>query len=414
MLVRSRPARTASGYAGGVPLWAKPLHAIPVALVLGIVFLIAQAYTNAVARAVFGWENESFIKKSGSGGGGGGGGRGTANSVNSVNSVVRNTPAAASGDAAVSAWWVLDVVLFYALLALMLTSYLRCVFTDPGVAVSAADEDAVAFVEAGGRGAALTLGAGNRATHCRKCQHLRPARAHHCAICRRCVLKMDHHCPWVANCVGARNYKFFYLFVLYAQLDCMLALVSTFVMVGNPFRQSKTRMGFAVQASDVFALILSGAFAFSLLIFVGLHGCLISNGQTTLEMGPRRNNPYHLGFRRNWRAVFGDSLFWGLLPVLGPCDGLSFETREGSAQVGEGEEEEGGGGRGGGKVGERGAYRDEEDEVDDGGGGGDGVGVGVLEGEGGEQHYRDDRNEETTGTQGVELRLVGEKAVRCR
>ena len=50
-----------------------------------------------------------------------------------------------------SAWWVLDVVLFYALLALMLTSYLRCVFTDPGVAVSAADEDAVAFVEAGGR-----------------------------------------------------------------------------------------------------------------------------------------------------------------------------------------------------------------------------------------------------------------------
>jgi len=64
--------------------------------------------------------------------------------------------------------------------------------------------------------------------YCVRCEEFKPERAHHCSDCKRCVLRMDHHCPWVNNCVGLRNHKYFLLFVFFAMITMIMAVILYF------------------------------------------------------------------------------------------------------------------------------------------------------------------------------------------
>eukprot|EP00268_Persea_americana_P021821 TRINITY_DN2171_c0_g2_i3.p1 TRINITY_DN2171_c0_g2~~TRINITY_DN2171_c0_g2_i3.p1 ORF type:complete len:229 (-),score=28.23 TRINITY_DN2171_c0_g2_i3:71-757(-) len=147
----------------------------------------------------------------------------------------------ASGGGGVDSFTAFTVlILFHLLLGMLLWSYFSVVLTDPGSVPSSwrpvIDEEMGDTVPLTGSEFGGSMGLKQLTVHpdqpnpgvryCRKCNHLKPPRCHHCSVCGRCVLKMDHHCVWVVNCVGALNYKFFLLFLIYTFLETTLVTLS--------------------------------------------------------------------------------------------------------------------------------------------------------------------------------------------
>lgn len=67
---------------------------------------------------------------------------------------------------------------------------------------------------------------------CRKCGYYRTdIRTSHCSRCNRCVDYMDHHCFFTDNCIGRRNYRYFFQFVIWADI----ALVTGFIVIAVNF-----------------------------------------------------------------------------------------------------------------------------------------------------------------------------------
>lgn len=175
---------------------------------------------------------------------------------------------------------------------------------------------------------------------CKKCLKYKPPRTHHCSVCGRCILKMDHHCVWVVNCVGAKNYKSFLLFLVYTFLNTTIVWVSLLPAFIAFFTMDPEDDGTdpGKLAAVFLTFVLDLAFSLSLLGFLGMHFSLVCANTTTIEAFEKKASyrwRFDMGKKRNFEQVFGSDVRYWFLPMYSPEDiqnmpvlqGLSFPTR---------------------------------------------------------------------------------------
>ncbi|KAJ9694245.1 hypothetical protein PVL29_009968 [Vitis rotundifolia] len=142
---------------------------------------------------------------------------------------------------------------------------------------------------------------------CDTCLLYRPPRVSHCSICNNCVQRFDHHCPWVGQCIGIRNYRFFFMFISTSTILCLYVFTFSWIIIV----QGKGDNILKVMGNDFLSDFLI-VYCFVVIWFVGgltaFHSYLICTNQTTYEnfryRYDKKENPYSKGIIKNLKETF--------------------------------------------------------------------------------------------------------------
>ncbi|KAJ6009688.1 hypothetical protein N7499_004914 [Penicillium canescens] len=151
--------------------------------------------------------------------------------------------------------------------------------------------------------------------YCKTCSIWRPPRCYHCRVCDNCVETLDHHCVWLNNCVGRRNYRYFFTFVSSCTLLSFFLLGASLAHILVYRSQEHISFGAAISKWRVpWAMVIYGIVAAPYPTSLwAYHLFLVGRGETTREYlnshkfaKADRHRPFTQGnVLKNWIAVLG-------------------------------------------------------------------------------------------------------------
>ena len=93
----------------------------------------------------------------------------------------------------------------------------------------------------------VSNGAFVKFSFCYTCNLFRPPRTSHCAACDNCCQRFDHHCLWLGNCVGKRNYKYFFILVTTLNINAIIEIIyNLFIIVQSVKDKEEKKIKFRI------------------------------------------------------------------------------------------------------------------------------------------------------------------------